>query len=501
VINSWQVVIPQQYRQQMEWVRDVYGPPNQFFYAIAGAAYFNIEGISSNASVDEIIALLRKHSNESVEDRAKLREVANEFGLQLTMYEGGPDTAGPLQWERPTQLLLNVETVHRDPRIRDLIINDMRNNWFEHPQIYGDMFMFFTVQSGYNRWGQWGLTDDITKLETPKFHAIYELTGKWRSLPTTPSGLTATSAFGAVQLSWAPNSTGNEFIVKRGESASGPFKTIGVTTGYSYVDKGLTNGKTYYYTVALKNTLGSSPDAAAIAGSAQAIPAAVPTGLSSATSNKQVSLTWASVIGATSYNVKRATTVGGPYTTLGNVTGTSYVDTSVTNGTTYYYVVSSVNSAGESANSAEISDKPVGDWLSDRAWVSATSGYDVVHKDTSLDGNVIKINGVSYKKGFGTHAHSEIVYNLSGGGYTRFGAEVGVDDEVFTYGKDKASVNFQVYLDGVLAYDSGLMVYGTATKVVDLDITGKSEIKLIVTDGGDGIDWDHADWANAFVSK
>ncbi|GJM70191.1 hypothetical protein HMSSN036_24070 [Paenibacillus macerans] len=68
-------------------------------------------------------------------------------------------------------------------------------------------------------------------------------------------------------------------------------------------------------------------------------------------------LEWA-VTGAESYNVKRATSPGGPYIQLANVKGTSYSDTTVTNGTTYYYVVSAVNRAGESANSPEKSIKP-----------------------------------------------------------------------------------------------------------------------------------------------
>lgn len=87
-------------------------------------------------------------------------------------------------------------------------------------------------------------------------------------------------------------------------------------------------------------------------------PPPAPTGLSATAGNAQVSLTWVASTGATSYNVKRATVTGGPYTILASPTSTSYTDATVTNGTTYYYVVSAVNSHGESANSSEVNATP-----------------------------------------------------------------------------------------------------------------------------------------------
>jgi hypothetical protein len=90
-----------------------------------------------------------------------------------------------------------------------------------------------------------------------------------------------------------------------------------------------------------------------------ASPPAAPMGLTATPGNNQVSLTWNASSGATSYNVKRATTSGGPYATIApGVTTTSYTDTTAVNGTTYYYVVSAVNAAGESANSSEVSATP-----------------------------------------------------------------------------------------------------------------------------------------------
>jgi fibronectin type 3 domain-containing protein len=89
-------------------------------------------------------------------------------------------------------------------------------------------------------------------------------------------------------------------------------------------------------------------------------PVASPTGLVATAGTNQVSLSWTATSGATSYNVKRAPVNGGPYTTIASPTVTSYLDTNVVAGTTYYYVVSAANAVGEGFNSAQVSATPVG---------------------------------------------------------------------------------------------------------------------------------------------
>ena len=73
---------------------------------------------------------------------------------------------------------------------------------------------------------------------------------------------------------------------------------------------------------------------------------------------------------------------------------------------------------------------------------------------------------------------------------------VGVDDE----GGSNGSVVFQVYLDGVKKYDSGTMTGASATKFIDLDVTGAKTLRLVVTDAGNGNTFDHADWAGAVLT-
>ena len=85
-----------------------------------------------------------------------------------------------------------------------------------------------------------------------------------------------------------------------------------------------------------------------------------PAGLTATAGNSQVALAWTAASGATSYNVKRATSSGGTYATLATgVATTGYTDSGLTNDTTYYYAVSAVNTAGESPNSTTISATPL----------------------------------------------------------------------------------------------------------------------------------------------
>ena len=86
------------------------------------------------------------------------------------------------------------------------------------------------------------------------------------------------------------------------------------------------------------------------------IPPADPVGLAATPDDSKVSLSWSPASGATSYNVKRSTTSGSGYTTIAmGVISNFYTDSNVSPNTTYYYVISAVNSEGESANSSEVS--------------------------------------------------------------------------------------------------------------------------------------------------
>jgi fibronectin type 3 domain-containing protein len=180
------------------------------------------------------------------------------------------------------------------------------------------------------------------------------------AIPATPAGLSASPGNAQVTLSWAASSGASSYHVKRSAVSGGPYTQVGAPSGASYVDASVTNGTKYFYVVSAVNSAGESANSAEASGTptAPASAPASPTNLQATAGNAQVSLSWSGSTSATSYNVKRSTTSGGPYTKLSSPTATSYVDTGLTNGTKYFYVVSAVNSSGESANSSEVSATP-----------------------------------------------------------------------------------------------------------------------------------------------
>lgn len=191
--------------------------------------------------------------------------------------------------------------------------------------------------------------------------------GSGGTAPAAPTNVTAGAGDGKATINWsAPAGAVTGYNLYRSTSAGAegttPYKTG--LTGTSFADTGLTNGTTYYYKVAAVNTVGvssQSAEASAKPMAAGAAPAA-PTNLNATAGDTQATLTWSVPAGAvTGYNLYRATSAGAeggtPY--KAGIGGTSFTDTGLTNGTTYYYKVAAVNAAGVSAQSAEASAKPV----------------------------------------------------------------------------------------------------------------------------------------------
>ena len=123
-------------------------------------------------------------------------------------------------------------------------------------------------------------------------------------------------------------------------------------------------------------------------------------------------------------------------------------------------------------------------------------GWGVARAKRSMDGNPLRLKGKTYENGVGTHSRSEFIVDLKGAA-TRFQATVGVDDE--SRGRKGGTATFEVWVDGQRRCDSGVMRCGDAPRHVAADLHGARELRLVVTDANDWIEWDHADWADAVI--
>ena len=113
----------------------------------------------------------------------------------------------------------------------------------------------------------------------------------------------------------------------------------------------------------------------------------------------------------------------------------------------------------------------------------------------SVEKHPLTIGGEIFKKGIGTHSEGLIVMNLKGSA-ERFHGYVGLDDEV--KGKN-GTIRFVVLADKKEVFKSPVMKYGMKAVKVDVDLKGVKLLSLMVDNGGDSNDADHADWANAFI--
>jgi fibronectin type 3 domain-containing protein len=207
---------------------------------------------------------------------------------------------------------------------------------------------YYYVVSAYNSYGQSANSAEVnaTPLAPPP--------------PGAPAGLAAIAGNTQVSLTWTASTGATSYHAKRSTTNGGPYTQVSAPTAANFTDTGLTNGTIYYYVVSALDSAGESANSAQASATpaAPATPPPAPTGLEATAGNAQVSLAWTASAGATSYHAKRSTTSGGPYTQVTVPATTSDTDTGLSNGTTYYYVVSALNAAGESANSAQVSATP-----------------------------------------------------------------------------------------------------------------------------------------------
>jgi autotransporter-associated beta strand protein len=180
------------------------------------------------------------------------------------------------------------------------------------------------------------------------------LTIQTNEVPPAPAGLSSIARNSLqLDLSWnrSPVSAFTQtYTLKRAQVESGPYTIIAQNlTDTTYSDKSLAPVTVYFYVVSATNAIGEGSNSVAISDTTL-FPNISPKvhNVLAVGSNTKINLTWKSSFEAASYNVKRSLTADGIFSTIANVADTSYIDTNITAGTTYYYTISAVNLAGES---------------------------------------------------------------------------------------------------------------------------------------------------------
>ena len=217
-------------------------------------------------------------------------------------------------------------------------------------------------------------------------HAMYdylrlELTGY---VPPPPASVTAYAGNNRVLVGWPVTPGATSYNLLRSTVSGSGYVAItnGVTgpvcgsgpVNATYLDTTAVNGTTYYYVVRSANPTGTSTNSppgsgpAPSAGLSTSAPAA-PAGLNVTSAGHQsVTLNWSASPGANFYTIFRSTLVnsgGGSSNTLSTIilnnttTGTSYPDTSPTDGSIYNYLVTATGAGGTSGNSAAAIAKPL----------------------------------------------------------------------------------------------------------------------------------------------
>lgn len=139
-------------------------------------------------------------------------------------------------------------------------------------------------------------------------------------------------------------------------------------------------------------------------------------------------------------------------------------------------------------------------YASDVKWQSTSNSYRAPQLDLATGGTnplrLTTVDGdmVTYEKGIGAHSTSTITYDLTTLDAAYFTSFVGVDRQM--YGS-VGSVNFQVFVDGVKKFDSGLMTSKMPQQQLEVALAGAKQLQLVVTDGGNGNGSDHATWGDA----
>jgi len=360
-------------------------------YGIGEAPYYIA---SDTSTVNATFATMWTGSDSTRRDLIGWQAIATYYGLREVSYESGP---GSLAAGTGAYAI-------RDPRMIPSIEHQFLDNWFA---VGGDVANYYAIRGAVAESGDWLLVEDYEHLETPTYQAALAVVNSpapaitaGQVLPFTRgqavsldpsqrtpaiyaneavpgSGLTIQQGSPNVYLLRAivPGTYALQLYGHASDSAaqvdvliddhqvgtlalgasdglSSPISFV-VTAGFHSLSLAAATSDTTILppvTGAIRIGLQSGPGGGAV-------PSA-PSNLTAISSDSQVSLSWATTATANTYTLERSTQSGGPYTPITTLAANTYVDTGVSNGSTYYYVVRARNSVGTGAISPQTSVFP-----------------------------------------------------------------------------------------------------------------------------------------------
>jgi fibronectin type 3 domain-containing protein len=257
-----------------------------------------------------------------------------------------------------------------------------------------------------------------------------------KAYPATPAVTAASTSYTSVKISWPAVSGANGYSIYRATSLTGTYASLATTTSTSYTNGSLVTGKYYYYKVKAYHLEGTTKVYSALSAAkyAKPIPATPTCTISTKTATK-MNISWTTVTGATKYQVYRATSATGTYTLVYTAASTvkSYVNTGLTNGTTYYYKVRAYHLEGTtniygacsavkslklgSVYSAGVykigTDIPAGEYL----FVATNMDYAEFYTTTDAAGTNFTSDGLPYPTCYGTIKSGQYLTIISSKAY------------------------------------------------------------------------------------
>lgn len=216
--------------------------------------------------------------------------------------------------------------------------------------------------------------DEVTGIKVSSYSPI----SSQNTILSAVKNLKASSPeYTKIKLTWSAAGGANSYYIYRATSEKGTYKKIATATGTSYTDDKLTFNKTYYYKVKTFRKQDSGNVTSAYSSVVTKKPSLTkPKGIKVSTSSyDKIKLTWNKVTGAKGYIIFRSTSKNGSYKKITSVTNTSYTNSKLKTGTTYYYKIQAYRKSGKKTITSSYSEThSKKTTLSKTSKVTATAG-------------------------------------------------------------------------------------------------------------------------------